>query len=299
MLRLGIVDCDTSHVVAFTARLNHLDVPEDQWVEGARVVMAVPGTSQLSPERIPGFVERLRGWGVRIVDEPTALLGAVDAVLIESVDGSVHLERALPFLEAGLPTYVDKPFTCSLVEARRLVEAAAARRLPLFSASSLRYAPQVQEVRQSREELGAMLGCDVHGPGALHPRNPGWFHYGVHSVELLYTLMGTGCATVRCLATPGAHVALGRWADGRLATVRATRGGASSYGFAAHGARRTVVAAVDTTAIYRELLRRIVGMFETGAWPLSAEELLEPVAFQEAANVSAERGGEEVRLAVA
>ena len=36
MLRLGIVDCDTSHVAAFTARLNHVDVPEDQWIEGAR-----------------------------------------------------------------------------------------------------------------------------------------------------------------------------------------------------------------------------------------------------------------------
>jgi predicted dehydrogenase len=299
VFRLGIVDCDTSHVVAFTARLNHVDGPEDQWVDGARVVMAVPGTSQLSPERIPGFVERLRGWGVQIVEDPKALLGAIDGVLIESVDGSVHLERALPFLEAGLPTYVDKPFTCSVAEARQLIEMAEARKLPLFSASGLRYAPQVQQIRQDSAGLGAVFGCDVYGPGALHPRNPGWFHYGIHAVEMLYTLMGTGCETVQCIATAGAHVATGRWQDGRLATARAMRQGASSYGFAAFCAKRTVVTAVDTTVIYRELLQRIVGMFLTGEAPLTMAELLEPIAFQEAANTSAERGGAEVRLATA
>ncbi|MER3405051.1 MAG: oxidoreductase [Chloroflexota bacterium] len=287
MLRLGIVDCDTSHVVAFTQRLNHVGVAEDQWVEGARIVAAVPGTSQISPERIPGFVEQLRSYGVEIVNSPAELLGKVDGVLIESVDGSVHLERALPFLQARVP----------VADARQLLELAQQKQVPLFSASSLRYALEVQDVQQRREELGAVIGCDTYSPASLHPRNPGWFHYGVHGVETLYALMGTGCDRVRCIVTAGTHLAVGCWQDGRVGTVRGTRQGAAAYGFVAFCEKKVVNSAIDVRSIYRELLKRIVAMFQSGKAPLSLQELLEPVAFQEAANASAERGGEEVRLA--
>ena len=99
MIRLGIVDFDTSHVVAFTQRLNHLEASEEQWVEGAQIVMGCPGTSLMSPERVPGFTEQLKSYGVKLVDEPAEMIGQIDGVLIESVDGSVHYERAKPFLE--------------------------------------------------------------------------------------------------------------------------------------------------------------------------------------------------------
>src|SRR6185436_8767367 len=95
--RFGIVDCDTSHVVAFTQRLQHIDTGEDHWVDGAQIVAAVPMPSLVSPERVPRFVEQLRGYGIQILERPDQLLGQVDAILIEANDGSVHLDRALPF----------------------------------------------------------------------------------------------------------------------------------------------------------------------------------------------------------
>ena len=51
MIRVGLVDFDTSHVVAFTQRWNHVGCAEDQWIEGAKVVAGCPGVSYLSPER--------------------------------------------------------------------------------------------------------------------------------------------------------------------------------------------------------------------------------------------------------
>ena len=95
MIRLGIVDFDTSHAVEFTKRLNHIDIAEDQWVNGAKVVAGVPGTSQISPEVIAGNTETLKKYGVTLYDKPEDLFGKVDAVLVESVDGSVHLARAM------------------------------------------------------------------------------------------------------------------------------------------------------------------------------------------------------------
>ena len=100
MIRIGLVDFDTSHVVAFTERLNHVGVDASEWVEGveARVVAGCPGDSAMMPERIPGFTEKLRGYGIEIVERPEDLLGRIDAVMIESQQGARHLERARPFL---------------------------------------------------------------------------------------------------------------------------------------------------------------------------------------------------------
>jgi virulence factor len=296
MLRIGLIDCDTSHVVAFTQRLNHVGIDDEQWVDGARVVAAYPGTSLISPERIDGHVRQLRDYGVEIVDRAEDLLGRIDAAFIESVDGGVHLERARPFVEAGIPTFVDKPLATSTADARRLVEAARTRNVPLMSASALRYALEVQDVQHRRDELGAVLGVDAYSPASLHPRNPGLFHYGVHGVEMLYALMGTGCRSVRCIYEDDAEVVVGRWADGRLGTVRGTRRGAYAFGFTAFCAKQVVQSAVDGRYYYRELLKAIVEMLEARRWPLTPEELLEPISFQEAALESARRGGEDVAL---
>src|SRR4051794_10166279 len=110
MIRLGLVDFDTSHAVEFTKRINHVDIAEDQWVNGAMVVAGVPGRSKLAPEVITKNTATLQGYGVPLHDDPDDLFDRVDAVLIEAVDGSVHRERAMPFLERGIPVFVDKPF---------------------------------------------------------------------------------------------------------------------------------------------------------------------------------------------
>lgn len=295
-IRLGIVDCDTSHVVAFTQRLNHMEIAEDQWVDGAEVVAAVPLPSQISPERVGPFTEQLRGYGVPILERPEELLGRIDGVLIEAVDGSVHYERAMPFIEAGLPVWIDKPFTCSTAEAKALVEAARRKNVPLLSASSLRYDLPVQEVLAQREENGRVLGVDAFTPASVHPRNPGLFHYAVHGVEMVYALMGTGCVRVRAVHQEGVDFAVGEWEDGRVATVRGSRQGRYGLGCSAFAENR-VIQATSSRYFYREMLKQIVKMFETGESPVSGEELIEVVAFQEAANSSMDRGGAAVALA--
>ena len=298
-IRIGLVDCDTSHCVAFTQRLTHLDVGEGQWVDGAEIVAAYPGTSEMSPERIPGFTRQLREYGVTIVEAATDLIGQVDAVLIESLQGSVHVERARPFIEAGLPLFVDKPFACSVADARTLLTEAEQRGLLLWSSSSLRFAPQVQALRASADEIGPVTGVSVHGPASLAPGNPGLFHYGVHAVQMMYELMGRGCETVRLTSNADGDVAVGQWADGRFGVFRGLRRGAAPYGVTVYGEKQVATTAIGTTDIYRELLKRIVAAFQSGKAPLAPADMLEVVAFQEAALHSLEQGSREVRLATA
>ncbi|HEX5414373.1 MAG TPA: Gfo/Idh/MocA family oxidoreductase [Chloroflexota bacterium] len=296
MIRLGIVDCDTSHVVAFTQRLNHKGIAEDQWVDDAQIVAAVPGVSQIYPDRLPGFVQQLRDLGVEILSDPTELLGKVDAVLVESNEGGVHRSRALPFLEAGIPVFVDKPFATTTADARRLVEVAQASGASLLSASALRFAPEIQEIQSRGAELGPILGADTCTPCSLNARNPGLFHYGVHGVEMLYALMGPGCEAVRTIWQEGTEVVIGRWADGRLGTVRGTRMGVYAFAFTVFAEKGVVQRTVDGRYFYRELGKQIVETLSKRVWPVAPAELVEVVAFQEAALHSQQNGGVEVLL---
>jgi virulence factor len=291
MIRLGIVDFDTSHAVEFTRRLNHVDIAEDQWVNGAKVVAGVPGRSEISPDVIPKNIEAMKKYGVTLYDDPSDLFGKIDAVMIESVDGSVHLERAMPFLEKGMPTYVDKPFACSLADAKALVEIAERKHLPLMSSSSLRYAPEVVAAKGGQGASGAVLGVSTYGPAPTHPRNPGMFHYGIHPAEMLFTLMGPGCKRISCLSTPGAEMTIGVWSEDRVASIRGIREGSKAYGFTLFGSKGVTTQGVSTQFIYRELLKKIVAMFETRELPIDLRETLEIVAFIEAAKRSADAGG--------
>ena len=296
MINLGVVDFDTSHVVAFTQRLNHIGVPEEQWVDGAKIVVGCSGESIMSPELIPEYTRAMKEFGVELVEKPEDIIGKVDGVLVESVDGSVHYERAKPFIEAGLPTFVDKPFTCSLKDAEALAELAEKKGVPLFSSSSLRYALEVVALKEKEGEVGRVVGADTYSPASLHPRNPGLFNYGIHGVETLYALMGPGCEAVRSASTEGVDVVMGLWKDGRVGTFRGTRAGAHSYGFTAFCEKSVQSAAIDAGYIYRELLKRIVEMFQTGKPPIDISETVEIVAFIKAADQSAKQGGEKVSL---
>jgi hypothetical protein len=115
---------------------------------------------------------------------------------------------------------------------------------------------------------------------------------------MLYTLMGPGCRSVRCVTTESGDDVTGEWEGGRLGSMRGIRGGASGYGFAVFGERGVVTSAVDTAWIYHELLKVIVATLAGSPSPVSPRELVGAVAFQEAALRSAQAGGEEVALPV-
>lgn len=296
MIRIGIVDTDSSHSTEFTKRINHVAIDEDQWVDGARVVAAYPGYSEAVADfrtKNEQYTRALVEWGVEMVDSPEALLGKVDAVLVQSDDGRRHYAPARLFIEAGVPTYVDKPMTCALPEAVALAELAAERGVPLYSASSLRYSPEVVEVA-SGAAIGKVIGADTISPAKIAVEGvAGLMYYGIHAVEMLYTLLGPGCESVQAIDSPYGILVAGRWRDGRLGGVRGFVEGVAGFGFRAVGETATRQEMVSAQYIYRELLKRVIAMFETGEPPIDVRETLEIIAFIETALKSAETGQRE------
>jgi predicted dehydrogenase len=298
MLRLGIVDFDSSHCIEYTRRVNHVGLSADQYVDGARVVAGWPGTSDMSPERIDGFRVQMADVGVEIVDSAEALVGRIDAVLILSLCGSAHLSRVRPFLEAGIPAYVDKPFACTVADAVEMVELARRTGTLLLHASALRFADEVHEFRRLSSRLGAVHGLLAYGPAKRAPGNPGLLHYGIHAIEVLYALMGPGCERVTAAHTDGADVVTGQWHDGRLATFRGARRGSTAYGLLGFCDQAVFRNHVSTQNAYRNLLRAVIESFTSGRPLVPHAETLEVTRFALAALESENRGGRPVDLEV-
>lgn len=295
-IRAGIIGLDTSHVVAFTKLLNGPQ-PAGGALAGVRVVAAFPGGSPdvaSSRDRVAGFTRQLRDeFGVEIVASIDALLAKVDVVLLESVDGRPHLAQVEPVLRARKPVFIDKPVAGSLADAVKIFALAEKLGTPCFSSSSLRFSPSIRDLRGD-PRLGDLVGCDAYGPCSLEEHHPDLFWYGVHGVESLFTVMGTGCASVTRVRTEGTELVVGTWDGGRVGTFRGIRVGKADYGALAFGTKGIVAA--QGYGGYEPLLVEVCKFFRTGRSPVSARETLEIFAFMEAADESQRRGGVPVTL---
>jgi hypothetical protein len=174
----------------------------------------------------------------------------------------------------------------------RIYDAAKYFNVPVFSSSSLRYTDSAQAIRAGK--VGRVLGAEAYSPCSLEKTHPDLFWYGVHGVESLYTVMGTGCQSVVRVATPGEDVVVGTWDGGRVGTFRGMRVGKAGYGGTAFG--ETGTEPIGGSGGYRPLLVQIAKFFRTGKPPVDPEETKELYAFMEAADESKHRGGTPVLL---
>lgn len=292
--RIGIIGLDTSHSTAFTHVFNKENALSVY--QGYKIVAAYPQGSldiESSVSRIPEYVEKVKSMGVEIVNSIDDLLKKVDVILLETNDGRRHLEQAIPVFKAGKPMFIDKPMTASLADGITIFELAKHYNVPVFSSSSLRFMPTVQAVVNGK--IGKVLGADAYSPCSLEKTHPDLFWYGIHGVEVLYTVMGTGCKEMERVHTEGTDIAVGVWEDGRIGTFRGTRTGQHTYGGTAFGEKGDAV--LGPYKGYESLLEEIVKFFETGNLPVRPEETLEILTFMEAADESKHRKGALVKLA--
>jgi predicted dehydrogenase len=293
-IKIGIIGLDTSHAPAFAKILNDPAAKED--VSGCRVVAAYPQGSpdiQSSVSRVPQYTKDLEALGVEIVDSIDALLERVDCVLLETNDGRPHLEQALPVLAAKKPLFIDKPIAASLTDAVAIFNAAEKFGTPVFTSSSLRYTDGAQALR--RGDFGEVFGCDAYSPCSFEKTHPDLFWYGIHGVESLFTVMGTGCESVSRVSAPDAEIVVGVWKDGRVGTFRGIHKGPQGYGGTAFTTKG--IQQIGPYGGYRPLVVEIVKMFRGGKPPVSAAETLEIYAFMEAADESKRQEGRPVKVA--
>jgi len=262
VIRLGIIGLDTSHVTAFTKIIND---PKSK--TGCRVVAAYPGGSPdipASADRLEMFTNRMRDhFKVEIVPSIAELCQKVDGVLLESNDGRIHLEQAKLVIAAGKPVFIDKPMAASLADVMEIFQLARENNVPCWSSSCARYSPYILGLCDN-EEVGEIVGCYAYNGCTTEKHHPDLYWYGVHGVEMMSTIMGTGCISVSRTHTPGTDVVVGIWKDGRVGTYRGKRLG-RGHGAVVFGTKGT--AHTNTFGGYEPLCDEIGKFFQTKkAW---------------------------------
>jgi hypothetical protein len=292
-LRLGIVGTDTSHAVAFASLLNDPASPDH--LPGARIVAAYKGGSPDIPDsasRVGKFADELHSkYGVEIVPDIATLLTKVDAVLLESVDGRTHLAQFREIVKGHKPVFIDKPLASSLRDAFEIAKIAKEAGVPWFTSSSLRFSDGMPALH-----IAGLNGASVWAPGpqeAHQELDLSW--YGIHGVEMLYTILGPGCEQVWRTSTADQDVITGRWKDGKLGVLRLIRP-YSSYGATVFSPKEVRSNEKDLYTGYRVLVVEILKFFETGVSPVPQQETLEMFEFMDASQRSVKAGGAPVPI---
>ena len=289
-LRAGIIGLDTSHCGAFAKTLNAN--PQKPEVAGVRMVAAYPkGSPDIASSlaRVPEYIEQMKKLDVEIIDTIDGLLTKVDLIFLETNDGRPHLEQYLPVAKAGKPCFIDKPIAGSLADAIAIFEVAKKHNVPVFSSSSLRFGKNSLAVRGG--SIGKVMTCETTSPASLEATHPDLFWYGIHGVEALFTVMGTGCESVtRGKTADGQIEVTGKWSGGRTGIFREGKG---YVGKAVGEKGESPVGSYDG---YDPLLFAIIEFARTGKPPVTEAETLEIYAFMEAADESKRQNGASVTL---
>jgi hypothetical protein len=224
--------------------------------------------------------------------------GIDGALLVDARgDGGDHLALARPFLERGIPTFIDKPFAGSARSAREIVELARRHAAPLYSASTL---PHLLTRRFAARVAGAgrLTSALVFGPSTIGAG-------AVHQVITVLALLGSGPVSVQNLGDVARDILHVRYADGRLGVAHASdelrRGPEPQYQALLLGEGGVVgsgpIEPMDFQLGADVFLRAFVEMARSRQAPVEDEALVEPIRVLEAGRLSKERGGAVVPLA--
>lgn len=297
--RIGIIGLDGSHATAYTTIINAPDASPEYL--GYRVVAAYPKGShdiESSTSRVPRYTEDMKKMGIEIVDSIEELLGKVDVIFMVTNDGRRHLEQALLVFKARKRMFIDKPMAASLKDAMDIFAAAKHYNVPVYSCSNARLARINQEVANGK--IGKVIGADVHGPSPIEKTHPTLFWYGIHSVEALCTIMGTGCKSVVRVFNDDTDISVGTWPDNRLGVCRAMRAGARGSGGTAYGDKGVITLGGTSRPEDKNLInpayKAMVDFFATGKVPVTEEQTLHVLAFMEAADESMRNDGRPATL---
>jgi hypothetical protein len=278
---LGMVD-GNGHPYSWSAICNGYDADEMARCPYAGIP-AYLGKEPKETLRIPG-VQVTHVWTDDPLDAPRVaraslipnvvtraedVIGQVDAVVVATDKGGEHVARCRPFVEAGLPVFVDKPLVDNerdlQIFTRWIADGAA-----ILSSSCMRYAKEFAPWRLSTHDLGAVrFACAT--------TSKSWERYGIHALEGVYPILGPGFLSVRNVGTRERAVVHCRHAAGVDVVIVASADMLGGFGTLqlAGTAGHVAAAFSDTFHAFKAQLSAFVDYLRTGALPFPVSETQE------------------------
>ena len=280
MFRVGIIGSENSHAMAFSEIFNINNKEQYPDIQ----VVAIYGEDQAASEAVRDKC------GAEIMT-PEEMLGKVDAIMVTSRDGALHAGYAKPFIEAGIPAFVDKPLTRDVDEAIALMRLAKEKKVPIVGGSSLKYPEDLQDLKNVIA-AGEVRGADLAAPVSMDNPYGGFFFYASHLVEMTMAIFGSQPRKISAYRTADSVTAMVRFDD--CDVTNHFNEGNYRYSATIYTKDQTVFKELDVSKIYQHECDAFARMLRTGEMEQTYEELVMPVAYIAAIEKAYETGEEQI-----
>ena len=283
-IRFGVIGTENSHVNQACKRFNL-----EKSIAGGAIEALYPGEGD-TLEHVKEVQKE--GRVPLLVDRPEDMLGKIDAVIIMNRHAKYHGKYAKLFLGNKIPTFIDKPFSCSLEEAKETIELSHKTNTWLSSSSTVWKTSSFQNFfKQAREELGIIHSGMVGGPFEFESEFGGVFFYGIHSVEMLLQGFGYDVKTIFAKLHRKNCFVTARLESGRMVSLHLIEGG-GNFQVLLHCEKGSRYLTVDMSDGYDMGFKSLIVGIRTNIKPLTDEQLLMPIKILLAIDKSARENRE-------
>lgn len=281
-MKLGLIGNDTSHVDIFSQILhdenNHYYIPSAKF---AGFVEAFSEELEISASRAKGYYDVLVARGIRKYDTYEALANKVDGWMICTVHGDNHEQWFTKLAPYGKPIFIDKPLTLGVESAKRIIALAERYETPFFSASSLRFS----------EAISPLFGLDIskiyaYGPLPMQPAMPGYYWYGIHSLEWIEALIPFDLASIDIQKTANGEIVTLLFENGAHAIFDGDHAWHDRFGGTIFQGDEVFNFQTWKTEkpYYVSLMEQIISFMDTKKPPISYNRMLKIIQWIEAIN---------------
>lgn len=220
-------------------------------------------------------------FGVPVMDDYADGVGKVDGVIITARHGDKHYEYAKPYLDSGVPMFVDKPITIREDEAVEFMRAMKAKNAPVCGGSSLRHAFEIKHVKlaQTEQAGGRTVGGIVRAPLDSVNDHGGFFFYAQHLVEMVLEPFGRYPKAVQVSVDEKKNRTVQFFYGDFTVTGLYTEGNKEYYAarFALNGSQGGYVPNSSIKSWYYAEFKEFVGLMRGEAQPMSYSDFIAPV----------------------
>ena len=275
-LRIGIIGAENSHTVGFGKLFNI-----DKKFPGVELKYVWGETDEFAKTAME------KGNIPNQVKDPLEMLGKIDALIVDHRHPKYHLKAATPFVKAGIPTFIDKPFCYRSSEGKEFLQMAKKLGTPVTSYSSISQTAATFDMKDQVVAMGKISQVIRTGTADLESEYGGIFFYGVHIVQPLMYIFGEDVEQVRISRNGKFGNASLKFSSGLFATLIFKE---KAYGWETF---------IETKDKFMELKSRVeeadppknyvdmVEMFRTGEEPRTHQSILNCVSVLEALEKSA------------
>jgi predicted dehydrogenase len=271
--RIGIIGSDSSHAEVFSRLINITEAENEESLFPDCKVTAIYGHDE---QRTKAVAEKAQ---IEFIAPNTEeIMDKVDAVMVVFRDGNLHAQYALPFIKAGIPVWIDKPFTIKDEDAEEIVNTAKQFNILITGGSTCKYAEQIlkaKDIINNDNSIGKVMSAEISFNASFNDPYGGIYFYGSHLLEMALQVFGYNPKTVMSARSEETVVSILKY-DGYEVVLnfidKLDKGS-----LIIHGTKDVFNCQIDISNVYRQGLTRFIEMLRTRQAPFPIENMLATV----------------------